>query len=219
MIKTINALLLTTALCGLLAVSPANAANSDGDRTAGAMPTATTDNTGRVGSFGEKSRTAGSIPAVNNPGPAVAASSKVSATTTVKRTRLTNRDVTEIQKQLADKGFYKSTVDGQFGPGTQQAMRDYQSSAGLEADGYPTMATLEKLGVTPENEPALGDAEPAGMGGVIFTETIENKQITEKSAGGFVNIESNSQNGGNCLHCTNGPIGNGGTKSMNSNAF
>lgn len=243
MIKTINALLLTTALCGLLAVSPTQAANGDGDRTAGAMPTVTTDDTGRVGStgepsrtagsmrtvttndagtvgsIGEESRTAGSIPAVNNPGPAVPASTKVSASTTVKRTRLTNRDVTEIQKQLADKGFYKSKVDGQFGPGTQQAMRDYQSSEGLEADGYPTMATLEKLGVTPENEPSLGDAEPAGMGGVIFTETIENKQVTEKSAAGFVNIESNSQNGGNCLHCTNGPIGNGGTKSMNSNAF
>ncbi|MEZ0225562.1 MAG: peptidoglycan-binding protein [Alphaproteobacteria bacterium] len=243
MIKIINALLVTTAICGLLAASPAKAANGGDDRTAGAMPaattndagvvgstgeksrtagtirTVTTNDAGVVGSTGEKSRTAGSIPAVNNPGPAVPATTKVSASSSVKHTRLTNHDVTEIQKQLADKGFYKSKVDGQFGPGTQEAMRGYQSSAGLEANGYPTIATLEKLGVTPENASVTGDAEPAGKGGVIYTETVENTQITEKSAAGFVNVDTNSQNGGNCLHCTNGPIGNGGTKSMNSNAF
>ena len=218
MIKIINALLVTTAICGLLAASPAKAANSD-DRTAGAMPKFTTNDSGVAGSTGEKSRMAGTVPTVNNPGPAVPATSRVSASTSIKHMRLTNRDVTEIQKQLADKGFYKSKVDGQFGPGTQDAMREYQTSAGLEANGYPTIATLEKLGVAPENAPVTGDAEPAGTGGVIYTETVENKQVTEKSAAGFTNIDTMSQNGGNCLHCTNGPIGNGGTKSMNSNAF
>lgn len=243
MIKTINALLVTTAICGLLAASPAKAANGGDDRTAGSMPavttndagvvgstgersrtagsipTVTTNDAGVVGSTGEKSRTAGSIPVVNQAGPAIPASTKVSASSTVKHMRLTNHDVTEIQKQLAEKGFYKSKVDGQFGPGTQEAMRDYQSSEGIEANGYPTIATLEKLGVTPENAPVIGDEEPAGKGGVIYTETVENKQITEKSAAGFTNVDTNSQNGGNCLHCSNGPIGNGGTKSMHSNAF
>ncbi|TAL31852.1 MAG: peptidoglycan-binding protein [Alphaproteobacteria bacterium] len=243
MIKVINALLVTTAICGLLAASPAKAANNGDDRTAGAMPTATTNDsgvagstgetsrtagsiptatthdTGVVGSTGEKARTAGSIPAVNQSGPAIPPSTHVSASSTVKHTRLTNRDVTEIQKLLADKGFYKSKVDGQFGPGTQEAMRGYQSAEGLEANGFPTIVTLDKLGVTPENPSVTGDAEPTGKGGVIYTETVESKEITEKSGAGFVNIDTQSQNGGNCLHCTNGPIGNGGTKSMNSNAF
>ena len=219
MIKIINALLVTTAICGLLAASPAKAANNDGDRTAGAMPKVTTNDSGVHGSTGEPARTAGSIPTVNQSGPAIPPSTKVSASSTVKHWRLTNHDVTEIQKQLAEKGFYKSKVDGQFGPGTQEAMRDYQSSAGLEANGYPTIATLDKLGVTPENAPVTGDAEPAGKGGVIYTETVESKEITEKSGAGFVNVDTESQNGGNCLHCSNGPTGNGGTKSMHSNAF
>jgi peptidoglycan hydrolase-like protein with peptidoglycan-binding domain len=206
MIKTINTLLVTTAICGLLAASPAGAASGD-DRTAGAMPTVTI-------------RDAGVTAKVSANTDAAEASARVSATTTVTHTRLTIRDVTAIQKLLAEKGFYKTKVDGQFGPGTQDAMREYQASEGLEANGYPTVATLEKLGVTPENAPVTGDAEPSGKGGVIYTETVERKDVTEKLKGsGFANVDTNSQNGGNCLHCTNGPIGNGGTKSMNSNAF
>jgi peptidoglycan hydrolase-like protein with peptidoglycan-binding domain len=157
--------------------------------------------------------------------PALAASegattTVASSSTTVMKIRLTNKDVTAIQGKLAEKGFYKGKPDGQFGPGTQDAVRDYQSSENLEANGYPTTATLEHLGVKPENEPVMGENDPPGKGGVVYTETVERKDVAEKSnKNGFANTDSTSQNGGGCLHCTNGPIGNGGTSSMHSNEY
>lgn len=154
--------------------------------------------------------------------PAIAAevvSTSTASTTAVTHTRLTNHDVTAIQKLLTDKGFYKSAVDGQFGPGTQEAMQAFQTSEGLEANGYPTAATLAKLGVTPENPPATGDAEPAGKGGVVYTETVQVNEIAQKKRTGIDNVDSTSQNGGSCGTCTNGPVGNGATKSMRSNEY
>jgi peptidoglycan hydrolase-like protein with peptidoglycan-binding domain len=158
--------------------------------------------------------------------PAIAASEGAStsvassSSTTVMKIRITPKDITAIQNKLAEKGYYKSKVDGQFGPGTQDAMRDFQSAEGLEANGYPTTATLERLGVTTENKPMMTDNDPPGKGGVVYTQTIERKDVAEKSnKAGFANVDSASQNGGSCLHCTNGPIGNGGTNSMHSNEY
>jgi peptidoglycan hydrolase-like protein with peptidoglycan-binding domain len=37
------------------------------------------------------------------------------------------------------------TADGQFGPGTERAVRDYQSKNGLEADGIAGPATLAQM--------------------------------------------------------------------------
>src|SRR5262249_277330 len=150
-------------------------------RTAGRMPAVTTNDHGVAGSSGEPARTAGYMPSFTRTGPAVPPTSSVSSTTAVTHTRPTNPDVTPIQKLLAGKGFYKSKMDGQLGPGTQEAMRGYQSAEGLEANGFPTLATLEKLGVNPENPSIAGDAEPAGTGGVVYSETVDHKYTTETS--------------------------------------
>jgi peptidoglycan hydrolase-like protein with peptidoglycan-binding domain len=194
MTRILKSLLVTTAVCGLLAAAPAQAASDAKTTTAPAVAAA--------------------------PSSSMPTTTASSANTTVTHLRLTNRDVKEIQNKLAEKGFYKSKVDGQFGATTQDAMRGYQTSAGLEANGYPTAATLEKLGVKTENAPMTGDAEPPGKGGVVYTESIEKKNVvTTKGSRSFSSVESTSQNGGDCTTCTNGPMGNGGTSSMHSNEY
>lgn len=53
------------------------------------------------------------------------------------------------QTLLARAGFYRSGIDGEFGPGTAIALRAYQSRTGIVADGRLNMETLSALGLLP----------------------------------------------------------------------
>ena len=53
------------------------------------------------------------------------------------------------QALLARRGFYRSGVDGVFGPGTQFAVRAYQARFGLEPTGFLDTQTLGSLGLLP----------------------------------------------------------------------
>lgn len=53
--------------------------------------------------------------------------------------------VQEMQQRLGALGFDTGTPDGVVGPMTRSAIRNYQKSAGLPPDGFPTSALLEKL--------------------------------------------------------------------------
>ena len=50
-----------------------------------------------------------------------------------------------LQSALNDKGFGAGAADGQVGPTTRQALRNWQRSQGLPADGFPTLDQLTKL--------------------------------------------------------------------------
>jgi lytic murein transglycosylase len=50
-----------------------------------------------------------------------------------------------MQSALNDKGFGAGAADGQVGPTTRQALRNWQRSQGLPADGFPTLDQLTKL--------------------------------------------------------------------------
>ena len=50
-----------------------------------------------------------------------------------------------IQIQLAELGLYDGTVDGQFGPKTQEAIAIFQVSEGLKGTGVPDPLTVWKL--------------------------------------------------------------------------
>ena len=59
-------------------------------------------------------------------------------------------DVRAVQRRLATLGFDPGPIDGAYGPATERAVRTFQSSAGIEADGV----------VGPETRAALARAHP-----------------------------------------------------------
>ena len=54
-------------------------------------------------------------------------------------------DVSEVQAALVELGYSTGSVDGKFGPATEQAVRDFQQSSGLKQDGLVGPATLAAL--------------------------------------------------------------------------
>ncbi|MCW8930590.1 MAG: lytic murein transglycosylase [Gammaproteobacteria bacterium] len=58
---------------------------------------------------------------------------------------LSHKTVLALQENLNKAGFNTGQPDGILGSKTQQAIQDYQVSAGLIADGYPGSATISKL--------------------------------------------------------------------------
>lgn len=58
---------------------------------------------------------------------------------------LARLQVEEMQRLLAQRGFSPGGVDGRVGPMTRAAVRSFQRSVGLAADGYPTNALLSRL--------------------------------------------------------------------------
>ena len=53
--------------------------------------------------------------------------------------------VKTMQQKLKNLGYYTGSVDGQFGEGTERALKAFQKANGLSADGVAGTATLNKL--------------------------------------------------------------------------
>ena len=51
----------------------------------------------------------------------------------------------EIQRRLAQRGFYQGEIDGLFGSATMEAVSAFQRSIGVTPDGYPTSILLGQL--------------------------------------------------------------------------
>jgi peptidoglycan hydrolase-like protein with peptidoglycan-binding domain len=62
---------------------------------------------------------------------------------------LQRRVIVGAQALLARYGYYRSGIDGEFGPGTAAALRGFQARAGLAPDGRLNMETLSALGLLP----------------------------------------------------------------------
>jgi len=62
---------------------------------------------------------------------------------------LQQRVIVGAQSLLARQGYYRSGIDGIYGPGMAFALRAYQSRAGLEPTGLLDMETLASLGLLP----------------------------------------------------------------------
>jgi len=48
---------------------------------------------------------------------------------------MTGSDVEKLQQKLQELGFYSGPIDGLFGQGVEQAVKDYEDSEGLAPDG------------------------------------------------------------------------------------
>lgn len=59
------------------------------------------------------------------------------------------RVVLETQIALARRGYYRDGIDGVYGPGTEFAVRAYQSRFGIAPSGRLDMETLAVLGLLP----------------------------------------------------------------------
>lgn len=61
------------------------------------------------------------------------------------RPGMTGPAVSRVQETLSRRGFYNGAIDGIFGPGTEAAVKAFQESVQLAADGVVGPATWEAL--------------------------------------------------------------------------
>lgn len=64
-------------------------------------------------------------------------------------------EVRELQASLQQRGFLPGAVDGDFGPGTEAAVKAFQTSEGLLADGVAGPRTLAALNADIAPDPPL----------------------------------------------------------------
>lgn len=67
--------------------------------------------------------------------------------------------VREIQKRLKDWGYYTGSVDGYFGEQTANAVKKFQRTNGLTADGVVGKGTAAALGVRLPDDPTAGSGD------------------------------------------------------------
>lgn len=70
------------------------------------------------------------------------------STATLSKIGSRGQEVRLVQKKLKELGMYKGSVDGIFGTDTKKAVRQFQKSRGLTADGIAGPKTLLYLGIT-----------------------------------------------------------------------
>jgi len=66
-------------------------------------------------------------------------------------------EVRAVQERLRELGFFKGSLDGVFGPSTYDALKKFQKSRGLPADGVAGQQTLSALGL--DVAPQQGERE------------------------------------------------------------
>ncbi len=58
---------------------------------------------------------------------------------------LTQSEMQELQRHLAEAGYYDGEIDGKLGPASRAAIRAYQSGRGITADGFGGLQLLQTL--------------------------------------------------------------------------
>ncbi|MEA5462129.1 peptidoglycan-binding domain-containing protein [Leptothoe sp. PORK10 BA2] len=101
----------------------------------------------------------------------------------------TDSSVKELQAMLALMGYYSGAVDGTYGQGTMAAVRQFQTDAGLEADGIVGPATWRRLLPTPAvltepQEPLLPGPSSSGGAGSPSAETSRTQTPRNVPASG-----------------------------------
>ena len=71
-------------------------------------------------------------------------SAKVSTGSTLRK-GCSGTNVKNLQKKLKQLGYYSGTVDGDYGTGTENAVKKFQRAKGLSADGVAGPSTLRAI--------------------------------------------------------------------------
>ncbi|MEL7345505.1 MAG: peptidoglycan-binding domain-containing protein [Pseudomonadota bacterium] len=95
--------------------------------------------------FGARFWPQGPLPVIETQAPSTPAPQPVASDETPAQARAAERLLTRVQREdlqiaLRWEGFYNSTIDGAFGPGTRRAMSGWQTANGYEATGVLTSA-------------------------------------------------------------------------------
>jgi peptidoglycan hydrolase-like protein with peptidoglycan-binding domain len=69
----------------------------------------------------------------------------------------------EIQQALAAKGYYKGSVNGEWGPESMEALKQFQTNQKLKADGKLDSMSLIALGLGPKRLTAQAAAQPGAQ--------------------------------------------------------
>jgi peptidoglycan hydrolase-like protein with peptidoglycan-binding domain len=69
--------------------------------------------------------------------------------------------ITEIQRELARRGFYDGVPDGVYGPKTDGAIRDFEQASGLKVAAEPAETVLKTVGQSPVKAQPAAAATPA----------------------------------------------------------
>lgn len=82
----------------------------------------------------------------------------------------TGDEVKSIQSVLKKKGYYSGNVDGIFGTGTKNAVKQFQSDCGLSADGIVGEKTLKALGLNKQDNNGYSSSDFNLLARVISAE-------------------------------------------------
>lgn len=82
----------------------------------------------------------------------------------------TGDEVKSIQSVLKEKGYYSGNVDGIFGTGTKNAVKQFQSDCGLSADGIVGEKTLKALGLNKQDNNGYSSSDFNLLARVISAE-------------------------------------------------
>lgn len=112
-------------------------------------------------------------------------------------------EVSQVQTQLQSLGFFNGTIDGNFGPDTQAAVMQFQTSQGLTADGIVGPQTFNALfGSTPT--PAAAPVSAVAVVGAPSGESLAQRclgltgsfETGQKAPGCFATIAGDSDGQG-----------------------
>jgi peptidoglycan hydrolase-like protein with peptidoglycan-binding domain len=110
----------------------------------------------------EKSLTPTPLPEIPGSVMAVTPDPALPTAEPVLRTGMTGQAVKDLQSRLYTLGYYSAEIDGQYGPGTRDAVTAFQRQNGLDADGIVGAETKALL-FSAEAKPYRAEetAEPA----------------------------------------------------------
>ena len=94
-------------------------------------------------------------------------------------------EVVQIQKKLKQWGYYNGDVDGIYGSKTQAAVKKFQSSNGLSADGIAGSQTLKAMGISSSSSYS-SDNDAKLLARIINAEARGESYVGQVSVGAVV---------------------------------